>query len=271
MRRAAAVVPALALLSSACFATRNDVRLLQSDVLAFRAEATRADTARARQLASVAAAMSAALGSLSDSLRETSARMDRLRGETRTELYSIEQQLLQVQELTGQSQRRINELRSELEQKNAQAQAPPVVAPPPAAGDTSKGVAAPVPAAPGPAQLYQVATQQLSQGSYATGRAGLQELLRLYPTSDLAPDAQYFIAESYEAEKNGLAADSAYSELLTKYPRSTRAPNALYKVALSLAKQGKRPEARAAMDRVAREYPQSDAAELAREWLRTNR
>ncbi|MFN8579864.1 MAG: tetratricopeptide repeat protein [Gemmatimonadaceae bacterium] len=102
-------------------------------------------------------------------------------------------------------------------------------------------------------------------------RAGFEELVRQYPASDLAPDALYWAAEMHAAEGNTTAADSVYSDVLTRYPRTPRAPTSLYKLALSLARQGKRPEARAAMDRVAREYPQSDEADLAREWLKTNR
>ena len=61
--------PVACLATGACFATRSDVRVLQGDILSFRQEAARADSARARQLASVVAS----LGTVGDSLRETSA------------------------------------------------------------------------------------------------------------------------------------------------------------------------------------------------------
>jgi tol-pal system protein YbgF len=266
MRRAPLLLPLIALVASACFATRNDVRLLQTDMLASRAEAARADSARARQIAQIAATLTTTLGALSDSVRDVSTRLDRFKGDTRTDLYNVQQQLLQVQELTGQSQRRINDLRAELERRSEQIAAG-TPATPATPGDTTR----PPPPQTGPAQLYQIARQQLDQGSYGTARAGFQELLRLYPTSDLAPDALHFVAESYAAEMNLASADSAYTQVLTRYPRSSRAPSSLYKLGISLAKQGKKSDARAAMDRVTREYPQSDEAELAREWLRTNR
>lgn len=271
MSRRAGLLMAV-VLNSACFATRNDVRILQGDVLAMRGEIARADSARSRQLVAVAAQMSTALTVLADSTRATSARLDRLRGDSKTDLFAIQQQLLQIQELTGQSQRRLQELRAQMEERQQQ-----VVPVAPVAADTATKAGAPAPGAPtqptspGPNQLFQLAQDQMRRGSYGTARAGFQELVRLYPASDLAPDALYWSAEAYAAEGNSSAADSTYSDVLTRYPRTSRAPTSLYKLALSLAKQGKRAEARAAMDRVSREFPQSDEADLAREWLKTNR
>lgn len=249
--------------TGACFATRSDMRVLQGDILNFRTEVARADSARARQVAAVAAS----LGTVADSVRATSERLTRFQGDTRGDVRAIQQQLLQIQELTGQSQRRLQELRAEMESRAQQTVAPPPVAVTP--GDST--VAAPVQAAPGPNQLYQLAYDQLRRGSYSSARAGFEELLRLYPTSELAPDAQINIAEAFAAEGTAASADSAYAAVVSNYPRSIRAPTALYKLALSMARQGKRPDARTAMDRVVREYPTSDEADLAREWLRLNR
>lgn len=107
MKRRVALLVATAALNSACFATRNDVRILQGDVLAMRGEIARADSARSRQMAGVATQVASLLATLSDSMRVTSARLDRLRGDTRTDLYDIQQQLLQIQELTGQDRKSV--------------------------------------------------------------------------------------------------------------------------------------------------------------------
>ena len=256
------VAPLAFCLTGACFATRSDMRVLQGDILNFRTETTRADSARARQIASVAAS----LGTVADSVRATSDRITRLQGDNRGDLRSIQQQLLQIQELTGQSQRRLQEMRAEMEARPQQVAPPPVATVP---GDTT--VKNPVQSSPGPNQLYQLAYDQLRRGSFGAARSGFEELLRLYPTSELAPDAQINIAEAYGAEGSAAAADSAFAAVVSKYPRSPRASTALYKIALSFARQGRRVDARTSMDRVVREYPTSDEADLARDWLRTNR
>jgi tol-pal system protein YbgF len=256
------------LITSGCFATRNDVRVLQQDIRNARAEQLRADSARARQID----ALGRILATIGDSVQNLRSNITRVQGDMRGEFRQVNEQLLQIQELTGQSGRRLNELRAEMEQRNQQQPqtAPPVA--PPVTGDTTQAaVTPPVPAAPGPAQLLSLGKQQYAQRSYGAARTAFEELLRTHPASDLAPEAQLYIGECFAAEGNAPAADAAYNEVVAKFPQSPKAPNALYKLALSQAKQGKRTEARAFMERVKREYPQSDEAELADAWLKNNR
>ncbi len=117
-------------LLSGCFATRNDVRVLQADIRNARAEAMRADSARARQID----AIGRILAVIGDSVQNLRANVSRVQGDMRGEFRQVNQQLLQIQELTGQSQRRLADLRTEMEMRNQQA---PAVAPP-ATGDTTQ-------------------------------------------------------------------------------------------------------------------------------------
>jgi tol-pal system protein YbgF len=100
-------------------------------------------------------------------------------------------------------------------------------------------------------------------------RSGFEELLRTYPTSEDAPEAMVYIAETYAAERNQAAADSVYGLVVQRYPKSPKAATALYKRALVLKSAGQNAAARAALERIVREYPRSDEAALAREQLRT--
>ena len=249
---------ALALATGACFATRNDVKILQDDITNFRASQQKADSARAAQIDKIIAN----LGEVSDSLRSTSARVARWQANAQGDLRNIQEQLVQVQELTGASQQRLLELRRDLEEKNSQ---PPAPVP----GDTTRPVgAAAQPAGPGPATLYKLAFDQMSRGSHSTARTGFQDLLTQYPSSDLAPDAQYYIGETLQAEGNTAAADSVFSVVVSKYPTTPRAATALYKHGLFLQKAKRDREARQAFQTVIDKYPRSDEAALAREQLR---
>ncbi len=252
---------AIATIGLGCFATRSDVRVLQDDLVAFRAEAARADSARARQLETMITAARDAFATLSDSVRDVSARLVKLQGDSRQELYSVEQQLLQIQELTGQSQRRLQDLHSEIETRNQQIMS----SQPPAPGDTT-AAATPGAPPPGPYQLWTLANDQMRQESYATAREAFRQLVAAWPNSELAPEAQYWIAETLNKEGNTAAADSAYREVAQKYPQSPKASTALYKVGKLLEGGGRCAEARAVMDRVAREYPTSDEADLVKTW-----
>ena len=252
---------ALALATGACFATRYDVRILQDDITKFRASQQTADSACAAQLAEVAAT----LGQVNDSLRATSARMVRWQANAQGDIRNIQEQLVQIQELTGASQQRLLDLRRDLEEKSAPPPAPvPGVAGVP--GDTTRAAAAG--GQPGPATLYKLAFDQMSRGSHSTARSGFQTLLDQYPTSDLAPDAQYYIGETLQAEGNTSGADSVFSLVVSKYPSAPRAATALYKHGLFLQKAKRDREARQAFQAVIDKYPRSDEASLAREQLR---
>ena len=253
--RRLAVVAALPLTTAACFATRADVRVLQQDIATVRTETARADSARVAQLDRVASQ----LGAVNDSLRAMSARAARFQGDARDALRSVGEQLIQVQELTGQSQRRLQELRASMEQR-AETMTPPAGATPGAAPDSTGG--------PGPNQLFEISLDQFRRGSFATARSGFSDLLRRFPTADVAADAQFYVAESYASERNAAAADSAYQAVVTRYPQSPRAATALYKRARARQAAGRRAEARVMFDELVKKFPRSDEAELAREALR---
>ncbi|MBC7894974.1 MAG: tol-pal system protein YbgF [Cytophagaceae bacterium] len=262
-----AFLPLALLATGACFATRSDVRILQGDILTMRQEAARADSARARQIAQVISA----IGVVNDSIRNTGGRLASYQGENRGEFRAIGQQMLQLQELVGQSQVALGRLREENEARLRQQIAVPVP-PPVTPTDSTQPVATqPAQVNPGPNQLYQDGLAQARRGSYGTAQAAFEELIRLYPSSDLVPDAQYFLAEAYEYDGKSEKADTTFLAVASQFPKATKAPTALYKVGLSLARRGRRADARTMMDRVVREYPRTDAAELAAEWLRTNR
>ena len=260
------ILPVVLLTTGACFATRSDVRVLQGDILAFRQETARADSARSRQIAMLAST----LGVVNDSLRNTGNRLARFQGDTRGELRSVGEQLIRLQELVGQSQAVVQRLRAEAEERAMQQQPLAPLTPPPVAGDTTTPVATPT-VNPGPNQLFQDAMGQLRRQSYGAAQMAFSDLIRLYPTSDRAPDAQYWLGEAFDADGQVEQSDSAFRAVVTNYPKSARAPTALYKMGLSLAKRGRTAEARAAMERVGREYPSAAEADLATEWLRTNR
>lgn len=254
------LVPVAALATGACFATTSDMRVLQGDLQVVRAEMAAGDSSTRVMLDSALAKVSALLAEVADTVKSANATTMRLRGDVREDLQSIRQQLIAIQELTGQSQRRIQELRSEMETRASELAAPTV----PPGGASG---AAPQGATPGPAQLYQLGQDQLRRNSAGAARSAFTSLLTQYPTSDLAPDALYGVAESWAAEGNGPAADSVYALVVQRYPKSQRAPTALYKRATALRTVGQTAQARAIYQQIVDKYPRSEAALLAAEFL----
>ncbi|HET9799704.1 MAG TPA: tetratricopeptide repeat protein [Gemmatimonadaceae bacterium] len=249
--RLSRIAPLASVLLAGCLASKTDIALLQTDLQTFRVEAARGDSARRAQIDQV---LSQVIRS-NDSIRAISARLARLQSDASTNFYEMNRQILALQELSGQSQRRLQELRGAVEERVQTAASAP--------GDSA------APAAPGPGQLFQSSLDQLRRGSVSVARSGFEELLRTYPTYEDAPEALVYIAETYAAERNQAAADSVYGLVVQRYPRSPKAATALYKRALVLRSAGQNAAARAALERVVREYPRSDEAALARDQLRT--
>ena len=255
-RRAACLVALIGPSLGACVATRGDVRLLQDEMRALRSSIAAADTARRAQADSILLTLERA----NDSLRILAGRVSRVQAvqaDATGSLYELGRQLITVQELTGQSQRRLQELRASLENRAQEASS--------TVQDTTANAA---PTLPGPNSLFQLARDQLARGSPRAAREALDTLIVRYPTADVVPAAQFFVAEAYAQEGKRAAADSVYTMVAAKFPRSDRAPTALYKLALARRDAGQRTAAQTLLERIVREYPRTDEAVFAREQLK---
>jgi len=243
--------------------SKSDVQMVQGEVALLRAETVRRDSTRAAQLAEVIQMQQRIMDSLTASRRA----VGQLKGDIASDLYNIQQQLVQLQELTGQSQQRLSELRTQLEARGAQIETgAPAAGPAPAPGDSAQptgGAAANASAD----QMYEASLAQLRRGSTSTARLGLRELLRTYPSSPRVSDAVYFIGQSFAAENPDSAA-VYYQQVVDTYSTSARAPSALYNLGLLAERRKDTAKARDAYQRVVAKYPQSDEAALARDRLK---
>ena len=114
-----------------------------------------------------------------------------------------------------------------------------------------------------PQALYEAALRQFRRGSFETARAGLDQFLEQYPNHELAPDAQYFRAETFAEADAPDEALVEYARVLELYPNSRRAPTALYKSGLIELRRGNVDDARTFFQRVVQGYPDSDEVQLA--------
>ena len=236
--------------------TKGDVQMVQGEVALLRADVARRDSARAADLDEVLRLQRQVMDSLTSSRRAVA----QLKGDLSTDLYNIQQQLVQLQELTGQSQQRLTELRTRLEARGAQIETAP-----PMPGDSARPT--PEGGAASADQMYEASLAQLRRGSLSTARLGLREMIRQYPTSERAPDALYFIGQSFASENPDSAA-AYYRQVVDRHAASPRAASALYNLGLLAERRKDTAGARDAYQRVAEKYPQSDEAALARDRLK---
>ena len=234
-------------------ALKGDVRKVELQVQALQADLANSDATRAAERDSILAAVRA----VQQAIAAQQAYLVQLRGDVRTELVAVQQQLVAVQELTGQSQQRLSELRTRIE---ARAQQPDPAVP---AGGAPVGPSG-NPAGPGPDQMYDLSLQQYRRGSVSTARLGFREFLRVFPTHERATDALFYVGESFERESPDSAA-AVYDQVVKTYPNSPRAPSALYKLGLLAEQRGDKAAARTYYARVIAGYARSPEADLARQ------
>ena len=114
-------------------------------------------------------------------------------------------------------------------------------------------------------EAYEAAMGAYRRGSMATARGAFQEFLTIAPDDDRAPDAQYYIGETYTRDPD--AAIAAYQRVVERWPRSSRAPGALLRIAKLEIARGDRTQARAHLNQILRSYSRSDEADEARTQL----
>ena len=184
-----------------------------------------------------------------------------MRTASESEMTAMRQDISALQDMSGQSEQRMRDVRAALEEKRQQESAS--TSDSPAVSDAAAG------AGPGPLQLLQAGRDQLLKGGNVAARAALSELISKYPTSEYVSEAMFYTAQAYAAERNLNAADTQYLALISRFPKSPRVPTALYKRALHLQSQKKTAEAKKLFQDIIKRFPRSDEAALADERLQS--
>lgn len=142
-------------------------------------------------------------------------------------------------------------------------QQPQAAAPAPAAASSSPGQAAPAEQA-----AYDAAFKSLRGGDYVTASRGFRDFLTKYPDSPLAPNAYYWLGESYYVTMNYPVAIEAFQRLVKQFPQSEKVSDGLLKVGYCQIELKQQDAAIATLKQVTTKYPGTKAAGLAQERLR---
>ena len=118
---------------------------------------------------------------------------------------------------------------------------------------------------------YDQAFQALKELRYADAAEEFQSFLDVYPKSDYADNAQYWLGESYYVTRNYDIALTAFQDLLENFPESPKAPDALLKIGYTHYELEQWDSARAALTQVQENYPDSTLSRLAENRLRSMR
>ncbi len=147
----------------------------------------------------------------------------------------------------------------------AQAAGKPAAAAQPAPAGGNQGAGAADPAA---AQAtYDVAFKAIRAGNYVEASRDFRSFIQQYPNHALAPNALYWLGESYYATTNYPVALESFQRLLSQFPQSEKAPDALLKVGYSQLELKQTAAARTTLTQVTAKYPGTKVASLAQERL----
>jgi len=114
---------------------------------------------------------------------------------------------------------------------------------------------------------YQVAFELLKEERYEMAATAFKQFLVTFPDSELADNAQYWLAESYYASDKFEQALADFEVVINNYPRSRKVPDALLKMGYCNYSLRRWDAARVMLSRVQADYPETTAARLAGQYL----
>lgn len=110
---------------------------------------------------------------------------------------------------------------------------------------------------------YQMAFDLLRNQRYVESAEAFQQFLTVFPSSPLADNAQYWLAETYYVQRQFTTALPTFEAVIERYPDSAKLPDALLKIGFCNYELQQWDAARQALMRVSREFPDTTAARMA--------
>jgi tol-pal system protein YbgF len=123
-------------------------------------------------------------------------------------------------------------------------------------------------AAPPADQLYNNALRDYNSGKYDLSSQEFAQYLQYYANTDLAGNAQYYLADIEYREGNFEAAVKDYDKVIEQYPGGTKAAAAQLKKGYALLELGQKDAGVRELNSLIARYPRSIEASQARDRLR---
>lgn len=135
--------------------------------------------------------------------------------------------------------------------------------PPPVEGEEGEAIEAS--AVQASEAIFEGGMSDYLRGNIAAARGQFQDYLTLHGGHSKAPDAQYYLAETFYSSAEYEEAARQFDQVYKRYPLSKAAPDSLFKKGQSLANlRGRSDEAIKAYESVLERFPDSNASRLAR-------
>jgi tol-pal system protein YbgF len=195
-----------------------------------------------------------ALIQLSSQLEALRGDIARMRGQIEVVTNQIEVADKRQKDLYLDIDTRLRKLEQSREQAAAQA-------------DKPAAAAAEAEASPAEARAYQAALDQFKLGNYTLAVSAMQGFMVTYPSSSLAPNAQYWVGMAHSGQRDYKSAIAAQRKLLAAWPDNPKAPDAMLSIASAQETMGAKGEAQKTLQELIARYPGSSASVSARQRL----
>ena len=123
------------------------------------------------------------------------------------------------------------------------------------------------PQAPPPDVLYNNALRDYNAAKYDLASQEFADYLKFYPNTDLAGNAQFYVADLDYRQGNFEQAVLEYDKVLEQYPGGNKAPAAQLKKGFALLELGRRSDGIRELNSLIKRYPRSLEADQARKRL----
>lgn len=116
-------------------------------------------------------------------------------------------------------------------------------------------------------RAYDAALAHFKAGDYRNAGASFYDFTRRYPMSALAPSAQYWLGNTYYAQRDYRNAITAQQVVVNTYADNPKAPDALLNIASCHLELKDRAAAKKTLEILLAKYPDSQAAQTGKERL----
>jgi len=118
-------------------------------------------------------------------------------------------------------------------------------------------------------EMYNDAKRAFDRGVFETAREEFQRLIKKYPKSKQADNAQFWIGETYYREKWYEKAILEYQKVIEKYPKGNKVAAALLKQGFAFFSLKDKANARLILTELIKKYPDTNESKIARKKLKT--
>ena len=274
----------LSLTPSPSSGASKEIQELQRDVAQLQDQLKQLQQSQDRQLAEIRVLVQQSLAAATDATKSVAVIQSGFQQNLRdqeskvvapvvgmnTRMDNVSQELRTMQQAVGDLTNLMSKMQAQLTDlgNSIKVMSGPAPAPPPpggGSGEPSMGAAAGGPP-PGGAptisatDLYNNANRDRAGGKLDLAVQEYADYLRWYGNTDLAPNAQYYIAWIHASQGDYAKAIQEYDAVLEKYPDNNKTPDAMYGKGVALSRMGRRTDGAREFQELIRRFPSNGLA-----------